>query len=111
MKKVFGSLILSTLMLSSCQTALEQEKMYRADYYNYSCPQLYQKYTNIKRMYEEERTSRLAANATSAMAEFLEPTNPRYRNNHPSHREYDFEIEMKAIENLAIDKRCEGVNF
>ena len=111
MGKIFLYLILSTIFLSSCTTATEREKIYRADYYKYSCPQLYQKYNWIKRKFEDARTQRIAANAASAMIEVLDPARPRMARNQTSHQEYDYEIQMKAIENVAIDKHCEGVNF
>jgi|GEM_PF-3809876 len=112
MGKVFLYLILPAIFLSSCTTATERKKIYRADYYKYSCPQLYQKYNWIKRKFEDARTQRITANAASALAEILDPRNPRARHsNQISHQEYDYEIQMKAIENVAIDKHCEGVNF
>ena len=111
MDKIFLYLILPAIFLSSCTTASEREKIYRADYYKYSCPQLYQKYNWIKHKFEEERTLRVTSNAASAMIEVLDPARPRVPRNQTSYKEYDYEIQMKAIENVAIDKHCEGVSF
>lgn len=111
MDKKILNLALMAIFLSSCTTTSEREKIYRADYYKYSCPQLYQKYNWIKQRYEEERTLRITSNAATAMIEVLDPARPRAVRNQTSYKEYDYEIQMKAIENVAIDKHCEGVNF
>jgi hypothetical protein len=111
MKKAILYLILIGISLSSCKTSTELEKMYRADYYNYSCPQLYQKYVSIKSKLEQERQHRFALNTANAVVGIIDPYNVRTNYNSSSYKERDFELQMKALENLAIDKHCVGVSF
>lgn len=112
MYRIFLYLVFALFSLSACKTVVEREKIYRADYYKYSCPQLYQKYVWIKRKYDHELRTSVALNAANGVIEVLEPNNHhRIRHHYPSYEEGDYEIHMRAIENVAIDKGCQGVSF
>ncbi len=111
MYKIFSYLILAALSLSACKAVDERERIYRADYYNYSCPQLHQKYVWVRDRYDHAYRTRMALNTANGVVEVFEPNNRRIRHHYPSYEEGDYAIHMRAIENVAVDRRCEGVGF
>jgi disulfide oxidoreductase YuzD len=115
MNKITNCLI-ALALLSSCahvKTAKEIEEGYKLDYQSYSCPQLHQKYTDIKARNAQEKKSRQAMNAVNTVVGVMGMIggNGNMKYNSQTEAEKNSEIEIKAIEKLAIDKQCEGISF
>lgn len=111
MKKLASCLILTHLLLASC-TSIN----YHAEYYKYSCSQLYYKHQSLKKELERERIHRLTINAANAVVGLLQSKQDQLNHQDPyfssnKANEYVYEAKIKAIEDLAIEKRCENVRF
>lgn len=133
----FKSLSIYLISLSLCGLAgcgpfetreqVEQrlEAKYMQLYTIYDCPQLHQKYREVKNRLSTEtqmRTTRNTVNMTVGAIRELDrqsigrdnfgysrPYNTGYE--HESRSEIDYIVQARVIEHLALAKQCQGVSF